>query len=73
MTVIVAILATMVATSVGDRIHRARLARCFAELHNIQETLLVDMAVGNGMPAPQVLWDNHWHGAPPGPYFYVAD
>lgn len=63
---------TSLAVSAGmSKMQKAGLARCFAELRSIQARISADSMEG-GLPDPDTFWKVYWHGAKPGPYFYLV-
>ena len=71
--VLVSILVISISMTMGNKIHKARLARCFSEMRSIQSTVFLELAEGNHIPLPEELWSHRWHGRKPGPYFYFGD
>ena len=70
---VVAMLAAIVINTSLDSIEKARLARCMVELRGIQTAVWMDSDDGAEFMDPQAFWSNHYHGAKPGPYFYLLD
>lgn len=69
----ISILTMMATMAVGNKIHKARLARCFADLRSVQSTIYLDLSIDSSPPNPDTFWQNRWRGNKPGPYFYLID
>lgn len=70
---VVAMLAAIVINTSLDSIEKARLARCMVELRGIQTAVWMDSDDGATFMDPATFWSSHYHGAKPGPYFYLLD
>jgi len=70
---VITVLAAIVASTISDRLQKARLARCFADMRSVQTTLVTAGALTYGLPAPKDFWDQFWGGHKPGPYHYLPD
>ena len=71
--VLVGVLAAGVVKAVGDKLHKARLSRCFVELRSIQSTVLQETYETSHIPLQSTFWEEQWGGRKPGPYFYLTD
>jgi prepilin-type N-terminal cleavage/methylation domain-containing protein len=70
---IISLLVALVSVALGNKIHKARMARCHAELRGIQTTLY-DYNVAHGLfPDEQALWNEAWNGRKPGDYYFFVD
>jgi prepilin-type N-terminal cleavage/methylation domain-containing protein len=70
---IIALLVALASTVLGNKIHKARMARCHAELRGIQTTLY-DFNVTHGrFPDEEALWKEAWNGRKPGSYYFFVD
>lgn len=72
MILVMSVMTSLAVHAAMSKMQKANLARCFAELRSIQARIQGDSLEG-GLPDPETLWKVYWHGAKPGPYFYLID
>jgi len=68
----ISILSVIALETIGDRIDRARLAKCMSDLRSIQSTAWT-MSDGVHFLGYAEFWDAAWAGKKPGPYYYLPD
>ena len=70
---IVGLLSAIVSTGFGDKMEKARLARCMVEMRGIQAAVYAHSPDGITFPDPEDFWPIAYPGGRPGPYFYLLD
>ena len=70
---IIGLLASIMVPSMMNHLHKARLARCIAEMHGLQTGLFMMATPGGVFPDAASYWDTVFPGSKPGPYFYLVD
>lgn len=70
---ILGLLASIMTPVMIDQIEKARLARCIAEMHGIQNAIFLRTTPGTVFPQPSEFWEATFPGATRGLYYYLLD
>ena len=70
---IIGLMASIMTPVMLDQIEKARLARCLADMHGIQNAIFLRTTPGTIFPTPSEFWDTTFPGHTRGLYYYILN